>query len=693
MRHRALRFALVIAISLSVASLAFSQTQTPAAPSNNAAASLIKVPDEVPADAVRYTVLILGNAAGVVADWRSPDGRLHSFFAFNDRGRGPQLNESALLGKDGVPVSISIHGNDYLKSPVDESFSLEGSAATWKNPSEQGTKQVASPAFYISLNGTPTETAWLSRALLDHHGSLPLLPAGEAHITRVRDLAVSANGQTQTITAYSITGLDLTPSFVWLDSDRNVFAFVDGWSAIIRTGWEPAVKTIADARAEIDRARALELAQKIPHKPSSDVIFDDVNLFDSEHASIVPHQRVVVSGNKIVSVSSASAAASKAAGAKHIDGRGKTLLPGLWDMHAHVSPNDGMLNLAAGVTSVRDLANDNDELTARRKRIDSGQEIGTRIIAAGFIDGPGPYQGPTKVLAGNEADARKYVQMYASMGYPQIKMYSSIKPELVPVIVDEAHKHHMRVSGHIPAGLTASQAVQDGFDEIQHINFIFLNFMPDVVNTQTPSRFIEPGKRAAAIDLKSPEVRDFITLLKTHNIAVDVTLACFENMYTGTQGQIPEGWSSTADRLPAQVRRSLLSGSLPAPEGFQQTYKDSYQAFLNMTKLLYDSGIQLETGTDDFAGFALERELELHVKAGIPAPKALQNATLDAARIMKSDDRLGSIAPGKLADLVLLDADPTSDISNVRLVRLTMKDGVLYYPDELDAALGIAPRK
>ena len=690
MRVRALYFALFVAISFTIATPP-SQAQAPAAAPNNQAASLIKLPDDVPSDAVRFTILTLGNPSGVLADWRTPDNRLHSFFAFNDRGRGPQITESAELTKDGTPFVISVEGNDYLKAPVAESFSMQGATAAWKNPSEQGSKTLTAPAFYISLNGTPTEIGWLARALLDHGGSLPLLPAGEARISRVRDLAISAGGKSQTITAYSITGLDLTPSFVWLDSDRNLFALVDGWSAIIRQGWEPAVKTIADARADIDQARSLELAQKLPHKPSGPVVFEDVNLFDSEHATVIPHQRVTVTENKITAVTSTSAKVP--AGSTIIAGKGKTLIPGLWDMHAHVSPNDGLLNLASGVTTVRDLANDNDELTARRKRIDSGQEVGTRIIAAGFIDGPGPYQGPTKVLAGNEADARKYVQMYAAMGYPQIKMYSSIKPELVPVIVDEAHKHHMRVSGHIPAGLIASQAVQQGFDEIQHINFIFLNFMPDVTNTQTPARFTEPGKRAASIDLNSQPVHDFIALLKAHHTVVDVTLACFENMYTGTPGKMPAAWETSAERLPAQLRRQLLSGSLPAPAGFEQTYKDSYQAFLNMTKLLYDSGIQLETGTDDFAGFALQRELELHVKAGIPAAKALQNATLDAARIMSRDKELGSIAPGKLADLVLLDSDPTTNISNVRQVRVTMKDGVLYYPDELDAALGIAPRK
>jgi len=109
-------------------------------------------------------------------------------------------------------------------------------------------------------------------------------------------------------------------------------------------------------------------------------------------------------------------------------------------MHAHVADNDGMLNLAAGVTTVRDLGNDIDTLLARRKRIEEGQEIGNRIVLAGIIDGPGPYQGPTKVLVSTKDEARAAVDEYVRLGYVQIKIYSSVKPELVPAIIDEAHK-------------------------------------------------------------------------------------------------------------------------------------------------------------------------------------------------------------------------------------------------------------
>src|SRR4029079_697269 len=121
------------------------------------------------------------------------------------------------------------------------------------------------------------------------------------------------------------------------------------------------------------------------------------------------------------------------------------LLPGLWDMHVHMGGTDGILHLAAGVTTVRDLANNNDDLTARRARFDNGTEIGPHVIPAGIIDGPGPFQGPTNVLVSTPEEARAAGDDYHRRGYPQIKIYSSVKPELVPVIVEEAHKNGQRV--------------------------------------------------------------------------------------------------------------------------------------------------------------------------------------------------------------------------------------------------------
>jgi imidazolonepropionase-like amidohydrolase len=350
-----------------------------------------------------------------------------------------------------------------------------------------------------------------------------------------------------------------------------------------------------------------------------------------------------------------------------------------------------MLNLAAGVTTVRDLANDTDSLLARRQRIIDGKEIGTRIVLAGIIDGRGPYQGPTKVLVSTEAEARAAVDNYKKLGYVQIKIYSSVPPAIVPAIIDEAHKNGLRVSGHIPAEMTAAQCVELGYDEIQHINFLVLNFFPEIKNTNTIARLTKPGELAAGLDLNSPQVQSFVKLLQDHHTKLDLTLNIFEDQYMSRIGQIPPGYRPVASRLPAQVRRGLLTQGMTPPPGMDDTYRKSFTKMLELAGLLSRSGLGIEAGTDSMAGFALERELELDVEAGVPPAQVLQNATLNAAKIMNMDKDLGSIAPGKLADMVLVDGDPTKNISDIRKTSVVVKDGVLYYPKELYSELGVAP--
>jgi imidazolonepropionase-like amidohydrolase len=648
------------------------------------------LPADIPANADRYSVLIMGNLAGQQAMWTAPDSTLHIFFQFNDRGRGPKTTSILKLGAKGVPVAESVTGNDYLKSPVDETYKFEAGKAVWKSSIEQGEKNITAPAVYVSINGAPAEVGVIAQVALGNGGKVALLPEGEAKTERLAEIDVEAAGRKKRVTMVAITGLDFSPTYVWLDEHRAFFASLDNWFSIIPEGWEAAAKPLQAAQDEAKQARAAVLAGKLAHRVPNGVLFAHVSLFDSQSAEILKDRSVLVVGNRIVSVGPSDQVTTPA-GAEVINASGKTLLPGLWDMHAHVGDNNGLLNLAAGVTTVRDLGNDADLLLARRKRIEEGKEIGTRIVLAGLMDGRGPFQGPTKVLVSTEAEARTAVDNYKKLGFVQIKIYSSVKPELVPAIIDEAHKNGLRVSGHIPAEMTAAQCVELGYDEIQHVNFLILNFFPDIKNTNTIARLVEPAKRGAGLDLSSPQVQSFIKLLQDHHTKLDLTLSIFEDQYLNRAGQIPRGFQPVASRLPVQVRRNLLSTGLTPPEGMDETYHKSFAKMMELAGLLYRSGIPIEAGTDSMPGFALHHELELDVQAGIPPNKVLQNATLNAARIMKLDGDLGSIAAGKLADVTLVNGDPVANISDIRKTALVMKDGVLYRPDELYSALGVGP--
>ena len=639
----------------------------------------------------RYVLILQGTNAGFQTTTVNADGSLQVHFEFNDRGRGPSINSHIVLDKSGVLAAMDNTGNDYMKAQVEEHFSVAQGKAAWKNRSEQGEKQAAGGAYYVSLSGTPEDGAQMVRALLRAPGqSLPLLPSGQATLQKRSEMKLEAGGKPHTFTLYEISGLDFTPYPFWLIDDGKLYASIASWSSLVPEGFESVVEPLLKAQDKLQEDRSGELARTLSHKPEGALVFTHARLFDSETAQSRLNSTVVITGNRIA----AAGADGKVAipkNAEVIDAAGKTLMPGLWDMHVHIQPNDGLLHMAAGVTSVRDLANDTDAPLKLRERFSQGTEIGPRVVMAGFIDGRGPYQGPTKVFADNEEEAKKAVDNYARLGYVQIKVYSSLKPELVPKIAQMAHDHGMQLSGHVPSGMIAEQFVRAGADEMQHMNFVFLNFMPQVKDTRTPARFTEVAAHGAEIDPASAQVKAFIRLLQEHKTVVDPTLMVFENMLTSRPGVISASYATVADRMPAQIRRGFLYGGLAAPEGQDQRYKDSFQQMLKMAKAFYDAGIPIVAGTDSLAGFSLHRELVLYEAAGIPAPKVLQLATLGAARVMKLDKELGSIAPGKLADVILVDGDPAAHVSDIYKVKTVVKDGVVYQVADLDRALGVKP--
>jgi cytosine/adenosine deaminase-related metal-dependent hydrolase len=652
------------------------------------------LPPDIPKDATVWMLLTDKTPSGQDAVWTTPDGVMHEFFQFNDRGRGPKTYTTYKIDSKGIVTFEETSGVDYMKNPVSESFSMAAGEAKWKNSSEDSHSASAGGRFYIGLNGGPGGSYLLTQALLKNGGKLPLLPGGEASLRELKSVPVEANGKKMTATLYQIDGLDFSPTYLWMDDQLNAFAAVQGWSGLIRPGFEDTFGTLLKVQEEIESARAASLARQFIHHPSGDLVIKNVSVFDSVAAKTVPAQRVTVRGERIAIVEPEHGQ-STAPGAQVIDGAGKMLLPGLWDMHQHLFADNAFLDIAAGITTVRDLANSIEELGKLKKRIEAGEQIGPRIVLAGFIDGPGPYEGPVKVLAATPEEARKQVDRYADLGYVQIKIYSSVKPELVPVIIEEAHKRGLRVSGHVPAGMIAEQFVRDGADEIQHMNFVFLNFWPEVTETRTPARFTEPGKRAASLDLNSPQVNDFVALLKQHHTVIDPTLTIWEATYVDRPGNISEEDAYMFQRLPLQVQRGakMAAEALPTPDAAtDQLYRASFGNFVRMVKKLYDNGITVVAGTDLGKGYSLHRELEIYSAAGIPAPEVLRLATLTAAQVMQRDGELGSIAPGKLADMILVNGDPTTNISEIRKIDTVIKGGAVMVPAELYPAMGVTAK-
>jgi hypothetical protein len=314
------------------------------------------------------------------------------------------------------------------------------------------------------------------------------------------------------------------------------------------------------------------------------------------------------------------------------------------------------------------------------------------IVPSGFLEGDSPFasQLGRKITTLDEAKAA--IDWYAERGYPQLKIYNSFPRALLRETVAYAHRRGMRVSGHVPAFMRAQEVVEQGFDEIQHVNQVLLNFLvTSSTDTRTLERFYLPAEKLADFDFNSKQARDFLALLKEHRTVLDPTLATF-SFIKQRDGEVPEPYATTIAHFPPNVQRGMLSGGMKIPDDATAArYKASYARMVEFIGLAFRTGIPLVAGTDSLAGFSLHSELEVYVKAGLTPAQALQVATLNGARYTRTLHERGSIEEGKLADLVLIDGEPTRDIADLRRVALVITQGRLIRPAQVHLALGVKP--
>lgn len=638
------------------------------------------------------SLVIQGNPAGKQSV-TVEEGGTRVEYSYNDRGRGDDIAARWTLDAAGIPLSYEGRGNDYMKAPVEETFSLADGKASWRNRTEQGERTLDAPAFYVPANAPPEMLGVLARALLKAPGQrLALLPLGEARIEAAGEAAVEQDGRRVTLRQYRISGLGFTPQAIWLDANGGTAAIVSGWFSVLPQGREAIAKVLQEAQDTADQAWSKRLAQELARQPKGDLLIRDARLFGPRDLSVTPGSSVLVRGERIVRVAPGAEIAATA-DAEVIDARGRFLMPGMWDNHQHFSDVDGLLDLANGVTSARDMANDTEAFPERVARFDDGSEIGPRVLRAGIIDGTGELAGPTKMRVDSGKAAIDAVDWYADHGYVQVKIYSSVKPELVPVIADRAHERGLRVSGHVPAFMSARQFIEAGADELQHLNFVFLNFLyPEVRETRNRDRFIKVAERAREFTPDRPEVREFIALLKRRHVVLDPTLGIFEGLFSGDPAAVTPGLETVAPRLPPQIRRVMLSGALEVPKGQEAAYREAFPAMLKLLEAAHAAGVTIVPGTDGLAGYMLHHELGVYVRAGIAPAEVLRMATLTSAEVMGVDTDRGVIAAGLHADMVLVDGDPAKDIADIRKVDLVVKGGRLYDPPAIERAIGITPR-
>ncbi len=628
--------------------------------------------------------------AGTTRVTRTGDGRVENESYVHWNNRRWKVDSELQLDDEGRIVAQKITGISPFQAPIDEQFGYESGVASWSTPGESGSVKTGEPGFYL-----PNESiafgaleALVHKALENMGNTLELLPSGSVTVDKLRDLTVEGPDGETTLSLYSLNGIDFTPNYLWLDEDMKIAAYdVSGYLGMLPKGWSPDVlRMISEVQSE-EAGRYIEsLAGDLAYPQAAPVLFENVQLVDVAAGVVLDERHVLTEGGRITEISEEPI---EAGGATRIDATGRYLAPGLWDMHGHFSLSDGVLNIAGGITNVRDIGSVHDKIMELTAKHDDGTVIGPNTFRAGFMDGAGPFASGWAAETLEQALDR--VDFYADNGYIQVKLYSSIKPEWVAPIAERAHAHGMRVSGHIPAFMSAEQAIRAGYDEIQHINMVFLNFLAgDREDTRKQLRFILYGDAAGTLDLDSDEAQAFFELLKENDVVVDATAAIFQTQLIHKAGAPDPTFAAVIDNLPSNVARGLYNPEMDM-RGKDKEWAESERRQAEMLKALHDHGIQIVPGSDFIAAFTLHRELEVYVEAGISDADVLRMATLDSARVTGVEASKGSVEVGKDSDLVLLDSNPLDDISAVRRAVLVMKGNTLYRPDELYSAVGVRP--
>ena len=630
-----------------------------------------------------------GTPAGESTVVRTGDGKVTvtSFVHWNNREY--TVNSELQLNTDGIPVAQTINGVSPFGAPIDERFAYTDGEATWSTAGESGSVTTEEPGFYLATEYAALGIeALVQAAMQSMDGEIALLPSGTARVEKLTSSDVETPEGTATLSLYAISGLGFTPAYAWFDDELRL-AVLDfsGYMGMFPRGWSPDVLAqLSTIQIEQDAEMIERISGDLAYRLDGALVFDNVDIVDVENGLLLEDKFVMVEDGKITGISDVQ---MDVAGARHIDATGKTLMPGLWDMHGHFSLSDGVLNIAGGITSVRDIGSVHEQIMELTAKHDSGEVIGPNTYRSGFIDQASPYATGDTVESLEEALER--VDFYAENGYMQIKLYSSIDPEWVDDIAERTHAHGMRLSGHIPAFMSAEQAVRAGYDEIQHINMVFLNFLAgDREDTRKQLRFTLYGDEAGNLDFDSQEVKDFIALLRDENVTVDPTAAIFDTQLVHYAGEPDPTFATVIDHLPANVARGLYKPDMDMGD-MVDAWARSAIAQETMIRTLHENGVQIVPGSDHLAAFTIHRELELYARAGVSNADVLKIATLDSARVCGVDERTGSIRVGKDADLVLVAGNPLDDISAIRSATLVVKGNTAFKPDELYKAVGVRP--
>jgi imidazolonepropionase-like amidohydrolase len=455
---------------------------------------------------------------------------------------------------------------------------------------------------------------------------------------------------------------------------------------------------------------------------ANSLVLTHVTVIDATGAQAMPDMAVVITGNRISEIAKTEKVRLPK-GAQVVNGTGKFLIPGLWDMHAHPFLNPHLLPpqwsfnlyLANGVTSLRDPSGPLEAQLQWRKRIAAGEVLGPRMIVSGpVLDGPVPMWPPVTIAIGTEKEAHAAVASLKQRGADFVKVYDWLPRAAYFAIVDEAKKQRLPLAGHIPLSVTAIEASDAGQRSVEHIIHLFescSSIETDLLQAALRRvRVATAGGREPNLPTLFRELFQIeVKALKTYDEAKARALfARFVKNGTYVDPTlIGHGYERGADHrsdarlkyVPAFLQASWQPENYILSRAFTREdlvgAQKLFQKRVELVGAMRRAGVALLAGTDaptaayTFAGFSLHDELALFVKAGLTPIEALQTATRNPARFFELQDSLGTIEQGKIADLVLLEANPLDDISNTRKIAAVIIGGKLLAKAALQEMLAV----
>ncbi len=650
------------------AALGFSIVTLSAAPGGPRIAARASLPDSAQAqpnsDPIERGTLRLHYVQKPIGYERyelAPDGAgfaLTSDFDFTDRGGRVQLAAAMRTAADFTPISFKAKGKSYRFVNVDSEISIAGSDATVRADGSES--RVTVPAQFFTVDGyAPFAAQMLLLRYWKQHGrprtlaTVPGLPVNDVFIEARGREAIRVGTRLVSLERFAIDGVVWGREAVWLDERGAIAAAVTRAGGLsfeaVREDLEPALVGFVE-RATRDRIGDLEaITRQMPLLKSGAYAMVGATIVDGTDRAPIADGVVIVRDGKIEAVGPRATVAIPA-DLPTVDVAGKTIVPGLWDMHTHVTQVEwAPVYLGAGVTTVRDMGNEFEFVTALRDSIASRRSLGPRLLAAGLVDGSGPNAFGV-YYANTPEEAKAAVAKYHAAGFQQIKIYSLVTPAIVEALCREAHLVGMTVTGHVPNGMTIEQAAAAGMDQIAHL--------------------------AIRGEAGTDDVNKTIAFLRERKTVIDPTQS-WNELLGHAAGTPLSAFQPGAAKIPAPLNRVFSNAGAAGIDA--ATARTRLERGLRIVKALHDAGVPVVAGTDEgIPGHSIHREIELYVEAGLTPLQALQAATIVPARVMKLDAELGTIERGKRADLVVLNANPLESIRNIRSVRWTISDGRVY---------------